>query len=149
MRYLEELKQIWKNLVPEEGQADNLQGELLRQVEKLRYEAQNNGNINWDSNFEFFCEFLQSSLCGSGALSDKEKAAVSDALQRMKSAGQVAYKFAEGEISDEELEDEFQQRDGLAYVGDDLYDLICEAIGVFYIKYETPIPYKPNPDIYR
>lgn len=62
MRYLEECKYIWKNLVPKEGQADNLQGELLRQVEKLRYEAQNNGNINWDSDFEFFCEFLKLSL---------------------------------------------------------------------------------------
>lgn len=149
MRYLEECKYIWKNLVPKEGQSDNLQGELLRQVEKLRYEAQNNGNINWDSNFEFFCEFLQSSLCSSDAISDKEKAAVSDALQRIKSAGQVAYKFAEGEISDEELEDEFHHNDDLAYVGDDLYDLICEAIGSFYIKNKVPIPYEPNPDIYR
>lgn len=42
---------MWKNLVPKSGQADILQGEMLRQAEKLRKEACQNGNINWDDNF--------------------------------------------------------------------------------------------------
>ena len=47
-KYFDECNYIWKNYVPEIGQANVLQGELLRELEKLRYEAQNNGNMNWD-----------------------------------------------------------------------------------------------------
>ncbi len=44
--YFDECKKIWKNFVPKSGQADNLQGEMLRQAVKLRNEACNNGNVN-------------------------------------------------------------------------------------------------------
>lgn len=54
-KYFKECKRIWKKLVPKQGQADTVQGELLREVEKLRHEAWNNGNINWDDNFAWFC----------------------------------------------------------------------------------------------
>jgi hypothetical protein len=37
-------------------------GELLRSVEKLRDEAQRNGNINWDEGFELLLEFLRDKL---------------------------------------------------------------------------------------
>lgn len=60
-KYLEECKDIWKNFVPDSGQSDVLQGELLRMVEKLRWEAQNNGNINWNEDFEYFCFILETS----------------------------------------------------------------------------------------
>jgi hypothetical protein len=39
--HFEECKYIWKNMVPKSGQADSLQGELLRQAEKLHHEACN------------------------------------------------------------------------------------------------------------
>jgi len=58
MKYFEEAKFIWKNYVPKSGQADTVQGELLRVIEKLRYEAQDNGNINWDDGFEMFCHYI-------------------------------------------------------------------------------------------
>ena len=47
-QYFDECKYIWKNYVPQAGQADKLQGELLREIEKIRCEAQDNENINWD-----------------------------------------------------------------------------------------------------
>ena len=53
-KYFHECKEIWKNYVPKEGQAENLQGELLREIEKLRYEAQDNGNRNWDEDYSYF-----------------------------------------------------------------------------------------------
>ena len=34
-QYFDECKYIWKNYVPQAGQADNLQGELLREIEKI------------------------------------------------------------------------------------------------------------------
>lgn len=51
-----------ENYVPKSGQADNLQGELLREAEALRCEAQDNGNINWDYDHAYFCDFIRSSL---------------------------------------------------------------------------------------
>ena len=43
-RHFEECKYIWRNMVPKSGQANNLQGEMLRMAEKLRNEAVDNGN---------------------------------------------------------------------------------------------------------
>ena len=34
-KYFDECKYIWKNYVPESGQANNLQGELLREIEEI------------------------------------------------------------------------------------------------------------------
>jgi hypothetical protein len=62
MRHFEEAKHIWKTLVPKSGQADTVQGELIRAIERLRWEAQNNGNVNWDEGFERFCDFIEETL---------------------------------------------------------------------------------------
>lgn len=61
-QYFEECKFIWQNFVPKRGQARNLQGELLREIENIRCEAQDNGNVNWDDDFTYFCEFIKQSL---------------------------------------------------------------------------------------
>ena len=57
MTHLETCKKIWHDYVPKSGQSNCVQGELLRQLEALRGEAQDNGNINWDDDFEFFCAY--------------------------------------------------------------------------------------------
>ena len=62
MRHFEEAKHIWKTLVPKSGQADTVQGELIRAIERLRWESQNNGNGNWDAGFERFCVFIEQTL---------------------------------------------------------------------------------------
>jgi hypothetical protein len=67
---------IWRNLVPKSGQADTVQGELLRAVEKLSWEAQNNGNINWDDRFEMLIEFLRATLSVETGLSADMHASV-------------------------------------------------------------------------
>ena len=72
-KYFHECKEIWKNYVPKEGQAENLQGELLREIEKLRYEAQDNGNRNWDEDYSYFCNFISKSLCEQSIFSESEK----------------------------------------------------------------------------
>jgi hypothetical protein len=42
-----EFKRLWKELVPPEGQANTVQGELIRAVGKLKDEAFRNGNQNF------------------------------------------------------------------------------------------------------
>ncbi|MFD3274338.1 hypothetical protein ACE3MS_30040 [Paenibacillus dendritiformis] len=51
MKYFNEAKYLWQTYVPKQGQAETVQGELIRAIEKLRGEAQRNGNINWDKGF--------------------------------------------------------------------------------------------------
>jgi hypothetical protein len=50
-----------------------VQGELLRAVEKLRDEAQRNGNLNWGSGQKAFIAYLRENLIGS-ALFDQTAA---------------------------------------------------------------------------
>ena len=145
--YAEECIYLWKNHVPEQGQADTLQGELLRQIEKLRYEAQDNGNINWDEDFEFFCTFLKYILCSADCLTPQVKKDVAAALARIRKAGETASLFFQKKISHETLAHEHGCE--LAYTDDDLYDVICDAIGEFYIYNREPIPYRKRDDIRR
>ncbi|MCG5213802.1 hypothetical protein [Streptosporangium sp. KLBMP 9127] len=65
-QYAEEARRIWKTYVPPRGQADTVQGELLRAVEKLRDEAYRNGNVNWDEHHERLLAYLHEKLTGSG-----------------------------------------------------------------------------------
>jgi hypothetical protein len=56
--------------VPPNGQADTVEGELLRAVEKLRWEAHENGNVNWDDGFEIFVKFLWAHLLDANVYPD-------------------------------------------------------------------------------
>ena len=143
-QYQEEARHIWNNLVPQSGQAESLQGELLRQIEKIAREAQVNGNVNWDGDFEFFCDFLKEKLTEIDVINDEEKSRVVEALAKFKEHGQYARKLYNKEISDEDF-DVMK----IAYVENDLYDVVRNAIGAFYAKNKELIPYEANPDIRR
>jgi hypothetical protein len=75
---------IWKNLVPKSGQADSIQGEMLRAIEKLRWEAQENGNINWDDSFEMFIDFLHNTLGTEESFSKETKTSIIADLERLR-----------------------------------------------------------------
>jgi hypothetical protein len=62
MTYFQEAQTIWRTFVPASGQADTVQGELLRAVEKLRDESMRNGNGNWDDGFEILLAYLGAHL---------------------------------------------------------------------------------------
>src|SRR5215469_12552475 len=66
MQYFEEARDLWRTYVPRNGQAETVQGELIRAVEKLRDEAQRNGNVNWDNGHEILAGFLRDTLVTSG-----------------------------------------------------------------------------------
>jgi hypothetical protein len=57
---------------------------------------------------------------------------------------QYAYKYNNGIISDNELDIE-----KIAYTDDNLYDIVADAIGDFYINNREHIPYKINPNIHH
>jgi hypothetical protein len=124
MKYFKEAKNIWKTLVPKEGQADTVEGEMIRSIEKLRWEAQENGNINWDEGFELFCEFLLETLNDQKVFSENEIKEIKTDIDRL--------------CSDE-----------WAYIEDDLYDRLADRAVEWGIYYKGPIKRKINPKQYR
>lgn len=128
---------IWQNLVPKQGQADSVQGELLRAVEKLRYEAQNNGNVNWDDRFEMFAEFLHQTLCSDAAVPMKTKEAITRDIERL-------INF----LPPNQLKDRSQINE-LPYVEDDLYDRLTEQVVAFCRRHPQVIPRDKDPRQYR
>jgi hypothetical protein len=66
MQYFEEARDLWRTYVPRNGQAETVQGELIRAVEKLRDAAHRNGNVNWDDGYEILARFLRDTLATSG-----------------------------------------------------------------------------------
>lgn len=55
----QEFKRLWKELVPPQGQANTVQGELIRAVGRLSDEAYRNGNHNFGRGHKMFCEFIR------------------------------------------------------------------------------------------
>jgi hypothetical protein len=70
VRYFNEARALWKAYVPKRGQADTVQGELMRAVEKLRDEAQRNGNVNWRDDHVILIDYIQDTLINSGLFDD-------------------------------------------------------------------------------
>lgn len=115
---------IWRNLVPKSGQAETVQGELLRAIEKLSWEAQNNGNINWDSRFKMFIEFLGTTLSAEPRLPTA-------LINVVKSDLAILANFEE------------------PYTDDDVYDRLTEAVVAYCRLNPTLIPKPIDPLQYR
>jgi len=128
---------VWHNLVPPSGQAGTVQGELLRAVEKLRWEAQENGNINWDDGFLILISFLEQHLLNSPVFSPADRAALQGDLGRLRDFLPV----------DELISDE--DTGSLPYVGDDLYDRLTSCVVAFVRANPHPLPYPANPRLRR
>jgi len=128
---------IWHNLVPKSGQATSLQGELLRAVERLRWEAQGNGNINWDDRFEMFVDFLENHLQCEPRFSPQVRASIASDLERLRNFVPVR-----------ELVDE-TDAGKLPYVDDDLYDRLASHVVRFCRLNPRQIPHRHNPEQYR
>ena len=138
-QYFEECKHIWQNYVPPKGKSNCLQGELLREIEKIRCEAQDNGNINWDKEFTHFCEFITQNLVNQPIFSENEKQKIYVIMNYIKECGLYAQQYNKGKIIDDDVIPE-----KLAYTKDNLYDIICDFIGKLQNKHPEPINYSLN-----
>lgn len=124
MKYFEEAKNIWKNYVPKSGQSEIVEGELIRAIEKLRYEAQNNGNGNWDEGFELFCQYIWDIL-------NDDKVFEKDVLHEIRT-----------DI------DTINNSD-VPYFEDDLYDRITDHVIEWSIAHKGPIKRTKDPKQHR
>ena len=123
MRYLDEAGAIWRTKVPPSGQADTVEGELLRAVEKLRWEAQSNGNINWDEGFEILIRFLRAHLLDAAIYPDDVLIATRAILDRL-------------------------SHPSLAVVEDEPYDELGDCVVEWY-RHNGSRPHLRNPKLYR
>ena len=118
--YLETGKFILKTYVPKSGQAETIQGELLRAIEKLADEAQRNGNINFNEDCHvIFISFIRKHL-NDEKIFDK-----------------VTIKQINQDLDTISIEDQ-------PYTEDDLYDRLRDRIIDWYLNNKTPIPHTKN-----
>jgi len=122
--YIEIGRFIWQNYVPKSGQADTVQGELLRANEKLRDESQRNGNINWDQGHEILARFILETLQSSSDVSAEAKVQLKRDILRI-----LDYEHP--------------------YTEDDLFDRVEKVIFAWYLRNKEPIPRSKNPDLHR
>jgi len=122
--YIEIGRFIWQNYVPKSGQADTVQGELLRANEKLRDESQRNGNINWDQGHEILARFILETLQSSSDVSAEAKVQLERDILRI-----LDYEHP--------------------YTEDDLFDRVEKVIFDWYLRNKEPIPRSKNPDLHR
>ncbi len=112
---------IWENLVPSSGRADTLQGEVIRAIELLAWEAQNNGNLNWNEEFDNLIAFLTEVFTSSGSviaatMSEEAKCSAAEDLYRL------SHFLLPTELDSRVYIEE------LPYVKEDLYDRLTEHL---------------------
>lgn len=81
-----------------------MQGELLREIEKIRCEAQDNGNKNWDDDYSYFCDFISKKLSEQSIFSVVEKEEITLIMSYIKECGIYAQKFNSGKISENNVD---------------------------------------------
>ncbi|MEL6698863.1 MAG: hypothetical protein AAFP89_21640 [Bacteroidota bacterium] len=123
-QYTEQVKFIWKNYVPQSGQSEFVQGELLIAVEKLRYEAQDNGNTNWDGGHEVLAVYIKTTLIDDGKFDVSKQGEITGDIARLL---------------------DFDN----PYLEDDIYDRLTERVVDFFIQNPEPILHVYNEDLHR
>ena len=83
--WLDQYKELWNLLVPKQGKASTVQGEVIRICGKLEHEILDNGRINWDNDFELMCKELRKYLltCGN-ILSEEENQKIKNIILKIK-----------------------------------------------------------------
>ncbi len=154
MRFGAEVKALTERFVPPRGPSGALQGELVRAVDKLWYEGQDNGNINWGRDFEIFCDLLTTHLLAQGVLDEPDRSMAEQSLAIVRRCGREAYilkpDWARGEDYRgivEAYPDVFEtpvDTSGLpqlAYIYDDLYRHLMDCVVIFARQHPEPIAY--------
>lgn len=123
MRYEDEARAIWREFVPPSGQAQTVQGELMRAVEKLRDEAIRNGNGNWDKGFKRLLRYLEHHLLDKAVFPESSRRETQGALRRIG--------FAMAPVMDDEI-----------------YDRLGDCVVEYYRHYGSK-PHQHDPDLLR
>ena len=114
---------IWKTYVPKSGQAETVQGELLRAIENLADEAQRNGNINFNSDCHgLLISFLRKYLIDTASFDEETIIQINRDLETISKKDEP-------------------------YTDEDLYDRLRNRIFDWYLKNKTPILNTKDPKL--
>ena len=126
-QWKKEQSRLWKELVPRDGQADTLQGELVRIAGKLTDQAYRNGNMNWDSEHERMWRFIAEKIGNDPIFAPKEQGLIREKIEEI--------------IRDEACPD--LSGDGSPYY------IICEKVIDWCMAHPEPISHEKNPTLKR
>jgi hypothetical protein len=129
-RYQKEAKQLWKKLVPESGQADTVQGELIRCITRLGSESYRNGNANWDKGFKLMAKFLAKHLCD-GTFAKKRTEQIEADVKLVIEAGKD------------------ESNDAYVHEKNDSYTRLTDRVVEWCQKHPEPIAHVQNPKLKR
>lgn len=87
-RWQDEIQELHETLVPASGEAETLQGELVRCVQNLADECHRNGWMNWDEGDEEGIEILKRYLDDPKVFSESIRASIRSNLDKIKYAGE-------------------------------------------------------------
>ena len=74
---------LWAELVPGSGEADTLQGELIRIAGKLTDQAFRNGNGNWDEEHERLWRFIGTKIGADPTFSKAEQNLITEKIEEI------------------------------------------------------------------
>jgi len=95
---------LWKELVPAEGSANTVQGELVRAIGRLQSENFKNGMMNWgdgSGHYEAFTEFVHDNLKTEPTFTKLVKKMIDADVGEIKLAGKRGKAVASGKMSRE------------------------------------------------
>jgi hypothetical protein len=118
---------LWKELVPAGGQADTLQGELVRIAGKLTDQAFRNGNMNWDADHERMWRFIGKTIGMDPIFSPQEQTLISEKIEEIIRT---------------------QERPNLSGDGCPYY-IVSEKVVDWCMAHPTPIPHLKDPTLHR
>jgi len=121
VRYYEEAREVWRRYVPRQGQSDTVQGELLRCVEKLRDEAERNGNGNYGAQHRRLVSFLRTML--------------------------TARDFPAEQAAQLRADLKLISRADYPVTDDDVWDRITERLMEWCLAHPDPVPKPHDPDL--
>jgi len=83
-KWRSDFKRLWNELVPLQGQADTVQGELIRAVGRLSDEAFRNGNRNFNKNHQLLCSYVRRTLDDPSVFGPDDLAEIGECIKRIR-----------------------------------------------------------------
>ena len=134
-KYDKEYGDLWDKYVPKSGQANTVQGELVRAIGRLASEAYRNGNINWDAGFRILVTFLQKHLADPAVFDRKTVAQIKNDLSAIGNMGNGSSPM------------DFADYDSAKR--DDVYDRITDRVVEWCVDHPKAIRLPKNPKLKR
>jgi hypothetical protein len=134
------LEELYESLVPKEGSANTLQGELVRAISRIRNEHARNGMTNWgDGYYEHLTNLIQSTLKGDVEFSAWVKKVLEADIDQVFQSGIAGLAIANGKKPHRAA---FHPNFLVASDVEKAHQRLCAEIAIWCERQLLPIPYE-------